>query len=184
MKSTHIVTIAHTCRRRMTETHDFVIIRGAPGSGKSTLARELMASFGYGVTIEVDRVRGMINQVNWDSHQQHFDGIKASAELCKLYFDYGYHPVVLVDTFGYGSLEIATNELPQISFLVVSLTCSKNAIAWRLFWRFGGYRDSARARKFDSHIRATSHNDDLTFDTSEHGAAEIARSVVARILVL
>ena len=165
----------------MTKLEVVVIIRGAPGTGKSTLAKELMSYWGRGATIEVDDLRGMINQIDWISHQQHFDGIRAAAAVCKLYRRSGYWPVVLVDTFGYGSLEIATGELSDIPQFVVSLTCSELAIKWRLIRRLGGYRDWRNAQKFNDHIRQHTLEHDLTFDTSRKHVREIAKWVVSSV---
>ncbi|MCP4143614.1 MAG: AAA family ATPase [Chloroflexi bacterium] len=161
---------------------DIIIIRGAPGSGKSTLARKLMGWFGRGVTVEVDDVRGMINQVDWEFHQQHFDAIKSSAELCDRFICLGYRPIVLVDTFGYGSLDIALNELGQHAYIVISLVTSNKALSWRMFRRIRGYRNALKAKQFNSHIKEDVGKDDMCFDTSLHRAEKIARMVALRVL--
>lgn len=165
----------------MTKAEVVVIICGAPGTGKSTLAKELMSHWGRGATIEVDDLRGMINQIDWTSHQQHFDGIRAAAAVCKLYRRSGYWPVVLVDTFGYGSLEVATGELSDIPQFVVSLTCGEPDIKWRLLRRLGGYRDWRNAQRFNGHIRQHASGHDLTFETSRTPVREIAKRVVSSV---
>lgn len=155
-----------------------VIIRGAPGTGKSTLAGQLMLHWGRGATVEVDDLRGMINQIDWTSHQQHFDGIRAAVLVCKHYLVCEYRPVVLVDTFGYGSLEIATEELGNVPYTIVSLTGNNTALKWRLIRRIGGYRDWRNAQKFNQHIHQTLGAHDLAFDTSETPAKTIANRIV------
>lgn len=155
-----------------------VIIRGAPGTGKSTLAGQLMLRWGRGATVEVDSLRGMINQIDWTSHQQHFDGIRAAASVCRHYLVCDYSPVVLIDTFGYGSLEIATEELGDVRCTIVTLTSSNAALKWRLVRRFGGYRDWRNAQKFNEHIRLALGEHDVTFDTSEIPAKAIANKIM------
>ncbi len=129
--------------------------------------------------MEVDDLRGMINQIDWTSHQQHFDGIVAAATVCKYYIHSGYRPVVLVDTFGYGSLKFATDELHDVHKISVSLTSSAAAIKWRLIRRIGGYRDWRNAQKFNTHMLDSLEEYDLTFDTSRKTVKEIANSVFA-----
>ncbi|MEP3893214.1 MAG: ATP-binding protein [Litorimonas sp.] len=163
----------------MTKAEAIVIVCGAPGTGKSTLARELMTYWGRGATVEVDDLRGMINQIDWTSHQQHFDGIRAAVAVCEYYRRSGYQPLVLIDTFGYGSLEVATSELKDLPQYTVSLTSSDTAIKWRLIRRLGGYRDWRNAQKFNEHMRENAFKHDLTFDTSQHTVSEIAKRVVA-----
>ena len=172
-----IAKIAVISLRRMSDSSSIVIIRGAPGSGKTTIARHLMVHFGRGVTVEVDAVRAMINQVYWGSHQQHFDAIKASGALCKHYAEAGYAPVVLVDTLSDGSSAIAVAAVEPMRAKVYSLVCSKRALGLRMMKRLWGFKNAEKAQRINADIRRECGVPQIVFDTSKSDPREVAKEI-------
>ncbi len=144
----------------------FIIIRGAPGAGKSTTARALLRALPDGVTIEVDTVRRMIHGVVWDRHQQHFDAIEATAQMARAFAARGYQPVLIVDTLGFGSLEMALSALGSASVSVYSLVCHPRTLTFRLWRRFGGFRDARKGRRFNAHVLSDPRDDGEIIDTT------------------
>lgn len=159
---------------------DYIVLRGAPGAGKSTTARALMRRLRGGVTIEVDEVRKMINGVVWESHQQHFDAIGAAAEAAKAYLASGYRPIVFVDTLAFGGLEIALKALNSESVSTYSLVCSRFSLALRLWRRFGGFRDSAKSARIDSHLRLTASHPSEIIDTTAMDVHQVVSWIAQR----
>ena len=157
---------------------DIIVVRGAPGSGKSSVARHLGKQLPTGATIEVDTVRGMIHHIQWERDEEHIDAIHAAVRATIAYLERGYRPVVLVDTFGFGRLELALAALGPRSVSVHSLTCQNFVLSLRLWTRPVGYRNASAARRFNVHIAADQTHHAGLLDTTWRRSAAIARRIL------
>ena len=83
----------------LTERTDIIILRGCPGSGKSQTAKSLSNFFPKGVRMEVDNIRQMVISVDWKNQQEHIDMLQASTKLVFEFLQFGFNPVIVVDTF-------------------------------------------------------------------------------------
>ena len=81
------------------EQTDIIILRGCPGSGKSQTAKSLSNFFPKGVRMEVDNIRQMVISVDWKNQQEHIDMLQASTKLVFEFLQFGFNPVIVVDTF-------------------------------------------------------------------------------------
>lgn len=159
-------------------THEVILLRGAPGVGKTKTAEQLQRRLARGATIEVDVIRKMINGVSWESHQQHFDAIRAAAQLAKAYRVASYSPVIVVDTLGFGSLQIALEALAPLSASVYSLVCNDRHLMWRLWRRASGFRDRKKGVKFNRHVSTDSINAHHLIDTTWKPPWRVAESIM------
>jgi hypothetical protein len=128
--------------------------------------------------IEADMIRRMMNGIIWHNHQQHFDAIYIMASMAHAFAERGYTPVVLVDTLGFGSLEMALRELGSESVSVYSLVCRPRSLAWRLVRRVRGYRDVRKARRFNDHILAEAAGRADLIDTTRASAKHVCRRIL------
>jgi hypothetical protein len=78
---------------------DMVIIRGAPGTGKSQVAKCLAHYFKQGIRLEVDTLRSMVITVDWKNQTEHMNVLSLAADLALGFYNLGYGPVIVVDTF-------------------------------------------------------------------------------------
>lgn len=156
----------------------FIIIRGGPGSGKTSTAKELAKHFPEGVTIEVDHIRRSMNAIIWHNHQQHFDAIHVMAATARAYAERGYSPVVIVDTLGFGSLEMALEALAPDSVRVYSLVCDPWQLVLRLCRRRHGFRDIRKARRFNTHILSVAAGQPELINTTYSSPHEVCRRIV------
>lgn len=161
-------------------SRDVLIIRGAPGTGKTTTAKHLAQCFARGIVIEVDAFRRMINEISWESHQQHFDAIAAASAAAKSYLAAGYRPVIFVDTLGFGSLELAMRAFEDTSVSIYSLTCDTRDLYLRLWRRIGGYRNVKNAIRFNDHIRADVREFNTLLDSSEFDARNLSLRIALK----
>lgn len=159
---------------------DIIVVRGAPGSGKSSVARHLGRQLPTGATIEVDTIRGMIHHIQWECDELHIDAIHAAVSGAIAYLERGYRPVVLVDTFGFGRLELALAALGPRTVSVHSLTCHNLVLSLRLWTRLVGYRNASAARRFNAHIAADQAKHAGVLDTTWRHSAAIARRILVQ----
>ena len=82
-----------------TEQIDIIILRGCPGSGKSQTAKSLANYFPKGVRMEIDSIRQMVISVDWKNQQEHINMLQASTKLVYEFLQFGFSPVIIVDTF-------------------------------------------------------------------------------------
>ena len=156
----------------------FIIIRGAPGTGKSVAARQLAAHFPNGATIEVDWIRRSMNGIIWHNHQQHFDAIHVMAAMAHAFVDRGYCPIVIVDTLGFGSLELALDALAAKSIGIYSLICDPLPLAIRLWRRSGGFRDIRKAQRFNAHIQSVANGGSEVINTASASPQRVCQRIL------
>ncbi len=158
----------------------YIIVRGAPGTGKSSVARALAARLPAAVAIETDALRRMISGVRWDDTAQHLDAIEVTATAAKSFRARGYQPIV-VDTLGFGSLEVMLDALGAGDCVVFSLVCTPRTLRRRLFWRLSGYKDSERAVRFNQHVLDDLESRHTLFDTSRMSVRALASALADRL---
>lgn len=156
----------------------FLIIRGAPGTGKSKTASQLARHFPNGATIEVDLVRRMMNGIVWHRHQQHFDAIHVTVHMAQAFAARGYAPVIIVDTLGFGALEMALEEFGEESVGVYSLICDPVLLTLRLWRRLGGFRDAKKGRRFNAHIMSEGRGESEPINTARLKPHAVCRRIL------
>jgi broad-specificity NMP kinase len=156
---------------------ELIIIRGTPGAGKSSLGRRLKKVFPDGVFIEVDNVRGMINNVDWNSEDEHLVALNAVAANATSFLSDKKSPVIIADMFMPDKLNLFLKNFPRMNYCVISLLVNENSLTQRLSDRKEGFKDIDQGKRMNILIRENSCMNELVIDTSEITKNEIAEAV-------
>jgi broad-specificity NMP kinase len=159
-------------------TTQLFLLRGAPGTGKSSIAQRLVRRIGGGVVVEVDHIRRMVPGIDWTDDLVHLEAISIAATTVEGFLARELHPVVFVDTLGYGQLEYALQLLETVPAKVLSLVCRDPVLSLRLLGRTSGYRDVRSARKFNAHILQDADRFPV-IDTTWRSAASVAADILS-----
>lgn len=156
----------------MNSNLQLIIIRGTPGSGKSSLGRRLKKTFPAGVLIEIDNVRGMMNDVDWNSEEQHFIALEAAAATVNSFIKSKRIPVIIVDMFMPDKLTYFLKKVP-LNYKIVSLLVNENALEKRLTDRKEGFKDVSRGNMLNKKVSDHPAEHEICIDTSEIGKNEV-----------
>ncbi len=151
-----------------------IIIRGAPGSGKSSLGRRLRKNYPDGVLIELDNVRGMMNNVNWKDEEEYLNAIEVVAASTKTFLELKKSPIILVDMFMPDKLNLFLNKFPGINYELVSLTVNNDVLQKRLEDRKEGFKNFRMGIMLNNIILQHPYDNELVIDTSDIGKNEVA----------
>lgn len=155
----------------MGEKIDVIIIRGAPGSGKSLTAKSLSKLFSKGVRLEVDTIRQMLISVDWKNQQEHINMLHASTKLIIEFIQFGYKPVIVVDTFSGDKINQYINTLQQLnknlSIKIFGLYTTDEELNIRLDLRTNSeFKDFSISKKLNDDVLKWKHNSELQIDTT------------------
>jgi broad-specificity NMP kinase len=143
-----------------------IIIRGTPGAGKSSLGRRLKKSFPSGVLIEIDNVRGMMNNVDWNSEEQHFIALEAAAATANSFIHSGAAPVIVVDMFMPGKLEFFLEKISTTNHRIISLLVNEAVLTQRLTERKEGFKDIPKGTQLNQTIFSHPAANEIQINTS------------------
>lgn len=153
--------------------YDIIIIRGAPGVGKSTFLKLLKKKFGVGVTVEVDTIRGMINNVKWVNKDEHIHSLNATLALSKEYLSAGYKPILIADTLGASRMTQFTKMLNNmvvhgkpVKYYTISLYCENETLEKRIRERPDGFKDVNASMIINREMGKPSFPPELVIDTT------------------
>ena len=163
-----------------TELH-LILIRGAPGSGKSSLGRRLKKIFTSGVLIEIDNVRGMMNDVDWNSETQHLIALDAAAATVNAFINSKRFPVIIVDMFVPDKLEFFLDKVAATDYKIISLLTNENVLEKRLTERKEGFKDIPKGILLNKMIMENRTMKEIQIDTSEIGKNEVAEKCLAQL---
>ncbi len=166
----------------MTAALQLLIIRGTPGSGKSSLGRRLKKAFPPGVLIEIDNVRGMMNDVDWNSEEQHFIALEAAAATVNAFVNSKRIPVIVVDMFMPGKLEFFLEKVEAGNYKIISLLANEKVLEKRLTERKEGFKDIPKGILLNKTILENRTLNEFRIDTSEIGKNEVAEKCLAELL--
>lgn len=159
----------------------FLVLRGAPGVGKSTVASLLREHFLQGVCIEIDLLRLMINKIFWDSMEQHLCAIEAASKLGMHYANRGHRPILFIDTFSFGTLNLLTQHLDCSMIRIYSLVASDAVLKERMKQRKEhGFKDWKRSIVINHNIASNPAQCDYVIDTTRLSAKLVAMQIVER----
>jgi broad-specificity NMP kinase len=158
------------------------LIKGAPGVGKSAAARLLAKQFPTSALVEVDKLRGMVMDVNWKDQAVHRSILDLSARLAADFLRKGFSPVILVDTFSgdkvHGFLASFRSACPQGRVFVAVLHASEDILRQRVLNReAGGFRDMTTCGRINQEVVCDASPFETLIDTSARSPAEVAREV-------
>lgn len=152
------------------ENYDLILVRGAPGVGKSRLTGKLKTCFSKGITIEVDSVRGMINNVEWINSTQHLHALQSTWAVCQSYSDAGYSPVIVIDTFGPSKLKnfvtMIDNSPQKRRYIIISLFCEPESLIKRIKGRKNGFSEVEPSLILNEEVRKYRHPEEKMIDTT------------------
>lgn len=150
-----------------------IIIRGTPGAGKSSLGRRLKKSFATSALIEIDNVRGMMNNVDWNSDEQHLIALEAAAATANSFIASGALPVIVVDMFMPGKLDFFLGKIAAVNYKVVSLLVNEEVLTYRLTERKEGFKDIPKGIDLNQMIVNHPAPKESRIDTSHIGKNEV-----------
>lgn len=155
----------------MGEKIDVIIIRGAPGSGKSLTAKSLSKLFSKGVRLEVDTIRQMLISVDWKNQQEHINMLHASTKLVIEFIQFGYKPVIVVDTFSGDKINQYINTLQQLnknlSIKIFGLYTTDEELNIRLDLRTNSeFKDFSISKKLNDDVLKWKHPAEFQVDTT------------------
>ncbi|HET6992480.1 MAG TPA: AAA family ATPase, partial [Bacteroidia bacterium] len=130
-----------------------IIIRGTPGAGKSSLGRRLKKIYAQGALIEVDNVRGMMNNVNWEGEKEHLIALEVAATSAKIFLGLKTSPVIIVDMFMPDKLNLFLNNFSGIHYKVISLLVNEKVLHQRLTDRKEGFKNHEKGILLNKQIQ-------------------------------
>lgn len=155
---------------------ELIIIRGTPGAGKSSLGRRLKKIFPDGAFIEVDNIRGMINNVDWKSEEEHLIALNAVVANTKSFLSDKKSPVIVADMFMPDKLDLFLEKFSGIKYKVISLLANETVLAQRLTDRKEGFRDIETGIQMNLSIQKKPCANELIIDTSVMSKNEISEA--------
>ncbi|CAN5889228.1 ATP-binding protein [soil metagenome] len=161
--------------------YQLIIIRGTPGSGKSSLGRRLKKVFPNGVLIELDNVRGMMNDVDWNSDEQHFIALEVAASAVNTFISSKRNPVIVVDMFLPDMLKFFLEKIPKTDYKIITLLVNSETLAKRFTVRKEGFRDIEKGITLNKLILDHPANDETKIDTSEIEKNEVAEKCLSAL---
>lgn len=179
----HVVQqTSNTTIQLMEGKPDIIIIRGAPGSGKTQTAKSLSKYFPKGVRIEVDVIRQMVISVNWKKQQEHIDMLQATTKLVIEFLQFGFSPVIVVDTFSGDKINRFLETLYQhdndTSIKIFGLFTSEMELKRRLENRKDQeFKDFSICKKLNADRDKWKQENEFQIDTTGLSADESARKM-------
>jgi len=166
----------------MQDKTDIIIIRGAPGSGKSQAAKSLSQFFPKGVRLEVDTIRQMVISVDWKNQQEHIDMLQASTKLVFEFLQFGYNPVIVVDTFSGDKINRYLETLYQLdenlSIKIFGLFTTDEELKRRLDLRtYAEFKDFQICKRLNDDVLKWKHESEFQVDTTGLSATQTAEKI-------
>lgn len=154
-----------------------IIIRGAPGAGKSSLARRLKKKLPNGVLIEVDNVRGMMNNVNWEDEKEYLIAHEVVIQTTRKFLELERSPVIIVDMFMSAKLAYLLDKMEGTPYKVISLLVSEKVMAKRFSDRKEGFVNLEKGIKINNLISLNAASNELIIHTDDFTKTEVAEKV-------
>jgi len=170
----------------MQEKTDIIIIRGAPGSGKSQTAKNLSKFFPKGVRMEVDTIRQMVISVDWKNQQEHIDMLQASTKLVFEFLQFGFSPVIVVDTFSGDKINkylLSLNQFDEnLSIKIFGLFTTDDELKRRLEGRTNGeFRDFGICKRINDEVLKVKYDTEFQVDTTGLSPMQTAETIYGQI---
>ncbi len=153
------------------ELIDIIIFRGAPASGKSQCAKCLSTFFPKGVRMEVDTLRQMVISVDWKNQNEHINILQASTKLVYDFIQYGFKPVIVVDTFSGDKINKYLESLYQLdnrlSIKIFGLFTTDDELRKRIELRSNDeFRDFGICKKLNDDVLKIKYESEYQIDTT------------------
>jgi len=183
----HVVQqTTNTSVQLMDDKTDIIIIRGAPGSGKSQVAKNLSQFHPNGARLEVDTIRNMVISVDWTNQQEHINMLKASTKLVFEFLQFGFRPVIVVDTFSGDKIESYLKSLTQLdetlSIRVFALYTTDEELKKRLSRRTNEeFKDFQVCKKLNDDVLKWKHDSENQIDTTGLLPQETAKKILRQL---
>ena len=166
---------------------DIVIIKGAPASGKTQTAKELTKFFPKGVRVEIDNLRSMVISVDWTNQDEHINILKLSTRLVNDFYDLGFKPIIVIDTFSGDKINTYIETLSKLNsawkISIFGLYVTENEIKRRIGERpIDQFKDFVVCRKINEDTLRFRHEREIQIDTTELDSKETAKKIYERLM--
>lgn len=170
----------------MNVSTDIIILRGAPSSGKSQTAKSLTKYFPKGVRLEVDTIRQMVISVDWTNQQEHIDMLQASTKLVLEFLNFGYKPIIVIDTFSGDKinryLETLYEQKENIDIKLFGLYTTDEELRKRLELRTSAeFKDFSICKKLNDDVLKWKPDNELQINTTGLTPTQTAEKVYGHI---
>jgi broad-specificity NMP kinase len=170
----------------MEDKTDIIVIRGSPGSGKSQAAKSLSEFFPKGVRMEVDTIRNMVISVDWKNQQEHIDMLQASTKLVFEFLNFGFSPVIVIDTFSGDKINRYLETLYQhdenLSIKIFGLYTTDEELKRRLDLRkHPEFKDFPICKRLNDDVLKWKHDSEFQVDTTGLSPAQTAEKIHGQI---
>ena len=154
------------------ENTDIIILRGCPGSGKSQTAKSLSQFFPKGARIEIDTIRNMVISVDWKNQEEHINVLQASTKLVFEFLNYGFRPIIIIDTFSGDKIKQYLETLKQhdknLSIKMIGLYTSDEELKrWLEIRASSEFKDFAISKRLNDDVLKWKENSEFQIDTTQ-----------------
>jgi tRNA A37 N6-isopentenylltransferase MiaA len=165
---------------------DIIIIKGAPASGKSQTAKELSKFFPKGVRMEVDNLRSMVISVDWTNQTEHINILNISTKLIFEFFNLGFKPVIIIDTFSGDKIDSYYEKLKELNnkwiIGVFGLFLAESELKNRLDERTDEkFKDFSISKKLNEDIINFKHKEEYQIDTTNLEPKDTAKIIFEKL---
>ncbi|CAN5229366.1 ATP-binding protein [soil metagenome] len=165
----------------MNSVVELILIRGTPGSGKSSLARRLKKKFPDSVLIELDNIRGMMNNVDWESDQQHDIALHVAAHAAKCFLESGRSPIIIADIFLPEKLNLFLKNAGIVNYRIITLLINKSKLQERYDQRKEGFTDLQKGIAINQLLLIDEVQFETKIETSEISKEEVSTLALCQL---
>lgn len=166
---------------------DIIIIKGAPASGKTQTAKNLATYFPKGVRMEIDNLRSMVISTDWTNQKEHINILDLSSNLVKDFYQLGFKPIIVIDTFSGDKLFRYFEKLMtlnnKLAICIFGLYTNDEELQKRLDNRnCNQFKDFFISKNINEDTLKFKHENEFQIDTTELNSSDTAKIIYEELM--